>query len=186
MVSIGVRGAVVPLLLVLLFALPQVGAHGTGTGSIVAEDTVVLAPAGSSESAFDLLLTDLGEIEEGDVVSYSWSVNGGAGPTVDFAITTSPAMDPAETVYGVTAASESDEWTLPRTAAFLFLWSNPNEEEVTVAYELEVTAPAPPLDLVPFAVLAVAGGLFVLLLWRGARRGSSPPEDEEKQEDRQR
>jgi len=98
------------VIVVLLAALaPPAAAHTPGAPPVGNAGTILLTPAGTNNSSLhDFLSAFKLPISIGDTLQFDWSVNGGAGPRIDFEIHSHGGVQGYVRYYNRTAASDSE------------------------------------------------------------------------------
>lgn len=161
-----------------LVATPA-SAHGAGAGTIYANGTIALTPDGTLNFSFHAYLSSLGlPIGPGDTLKFAWSSNAGRGPSVYFEIHSHPASTGYIRFYNITAKQDNDTWAVPGSDAYMVYWENDNSVRVNVTYAFGLVPP--PIDFLPFAVLAIAVGAAVILLWKLSGRGDDSAKKDRK------
>jgi len=157
-------GLAVLVLSIAMSLTPPASAHTSGT--ITRQGSFSLTPAGTANETFHALLSTLGfPIGPGDTLRFSWFVNGGGGPPVYFEIHAHPQTSGYVRYYSVTAATDTDSWSIPGSDAYMVLWANTHNSTIAVSYAIDLI---PPLDLTPLIIIPVVVGI-VLILLRGRK-----------------
>ncbi len=168
-----------------LAAAPNASGHGPEADTISKSGLLELGPAGSYNESFHALFSSMGlPMHSGETLRFSWRVNDGNGPPVFFDIHAHGGDSQWESFYSRTAVEDSGEWEVPGSDQYMVFWQNPNDVGVDLSYEFELfpesTAQGTaPLDYFPLVLLAVAGGIFGLLMLQGIRKRPEASEESE-------
>ncbi len=148
-------------LLLLLGFLPGAAALFPGDDPLQIDGTLLLRARASAGIPFEAL----GPVDEGDLLRFEWSIDGGAGPPVGFGIQAG-----ARSLYVKFVSSDRGEIWLPGSPTYYAGWFNSNDEDVSLAYAMVVLpgliSPDGLLVLLVFGVV----GVSAFVLWQVARR----------------
>lgn len=177
--------AALALLLAAAVAAPPASAHTPGAPPVGAAGSFTLTPAGTNNSNLhDFLSAFQLPISVGDTLQFSWLVDNGSGPWIDFEIHSHGGVQGYVRYYNATAASDNDTFVIPQDTSLMVWFSNPWNLTLNVTYSFVLFAPPP--DVSPYILLmAVTIGAAIGWMWwvrAGGGAEESPGEEDEPRE----
>ncbi len=174
---VGVRGAVAILAIAIAAAgaLPA-SAQGHDHGPTSARGAFDLDPFGNPNATRYVFFEAAGLVlGPGDTVRYSWSVNNGTGPGVNFTVFTHVGGQHT-VLFGATGPRGDGSWQVPSSDPYGAGWANPNPVRVNVSYAFDALPAS--RDLLILSILGVISVLGIAAVWvfyRAVREGEGKP-----------
>jgi hypothetical protein len=127
--------------------------------------TFELTPAATNNSSLhDFLSAFELPISVGDTLQFGWSVNGGAGPPIEFEIHSHGGVQGYVRYYNRSAASLNDTFLIPQDTSLMVWFKNPWNLTLNITYDFVLFAPPP--DVAPYVLLmAITVGAAIGWMW---------------------